>query len=66
MEHVASQWLARSNEDGSAAVTELVNFILKSAGCDVEVTEDQINDPDSATGNLEDIQAQFQAVNWPP
>lgn len=63
LEDVASQWVGRLSQDDSAAVAELVNFILKSAGCSVEVTEDHINDSDNAAATIEDVQAQFQTVS---
>ena len=63
MEDVASQWLTRHSQDAPAAVAELVNFILKSCGCSIEVTEDQINDPDNVTGSMKDVQDQFQEVS---
>jgi cohesin complex subunit SA-1/2 len=43
-------------------MTELVNFMLKAAGCDVQVTVDDINDFDNAAGRLRDIQDEYQAV----
>jgi cohesin complex subunit SA-1/2 len=43
-------------------MTELVNFMLKAAGCDLQVTVDDINDFDNAAGRLKDIQDEYQAV----
>lgn len=61
---VASEWLARHAENGPSAVTELLNFVLKFAGCDIEFTEDHINDPDAADATIVDLQSQFQAVSF--
>jgi cohesin complex subunit SA-1/2 len=44
-------------------MTELVNFVLKSAGCDLRVTEDDINDPENVEGRLGDLQEEYQAVS---
>lgn len=44
-------------------MTELVNFVFQCAGCDLEVTEDDINDPDNVEGRVGDLQQQFQAVS---
>lgn len=61
---VVGEWLSRHKQNGPLAVTELVNFVLKSSGCDIELTEDHINDPDAADATLIDVQSQFQAVSY--
>lgn len=64
LEEVVSDWLKRF-EDGpeAAALGELVNFVLKCAGCDIKVTEDDIGDPDGAKNRLIDIQGEYQATS---
>jgi cohesin complex subunit SA-1/2 len=62
-EDVAQQWLARYAANNQEALTELVNFIFKSAGCSVQVSVDDINDPDNVDGRLADMQEEFQAVS---
>lgn len=62
MKDVAGEWLSRHAENGPLAVTELLNFVLKFAGCDIELTEDHVNDPDAADATVVDLQSQFQAV----
>lgn len=58
-------------EHESRAVADLINFVLKSAGCELKVTEYDIEDPDNASNKLEDLQGEFQAVStcekytWP-
>jgi len=37
-------------------------MVLKSAGCDIQVTEDDINDIDNVDGKLGELQEEFQAV----
>lgn len=43
-------------------MVELVNFILRSAGCTIEVDENDILDVDNVASKLSDIQDEFQAV----
>lgn len=47
-------------------MADLVNFVLRSAGCDLEVTHEDIEDPDNCAGKLGDLQEEFQAVCCPP
>ncbi|KAI4722157.1 STAG-domain-containing protein [Aureobasidium sp. EXF-10727] len=63
LEEVAEGWLAAFNEHESGAVADLVNFVLRSAGCELEVTNEDIEDPDNCAGKLGDLQDEFQAQN---
>jgi cohesin complex subunit SA-1/2 len=63
IKEAAQEWLERYVQDNTAAMTELVNFMLKAAGCDVHVTADDINDFDNAAGRLRDIQDEYQSVS---
>ncbi|KAL1304196.1 hypothetical protein AAFC00_000619 [Neodothiora populina] len=58
---VASEWLKSFEHHESQAVADLINFVLKSAGCDLKVSNHDIEDPDNCTGRLEDLQGEFQA-----
>lgn len=60
---VAGQWANRVKEDGPAAMVELVNFVLRSAGCTIEVTRDDIDDVDNVEGRVADLQEEYQAVS---
>lgn len=64
LEEIVAGWLKRF-EDGpeAAALGELVNFILKCAGCDIKVTDDDIGDPDGASNRLTDIQDEYQRTS---
>jgi cohesin complex subunit SA-1/2 len=62
IKEVVQEWLGRYRNDNASAMTELVNFMLKAAGCDLQVTVDNINDFDNAAGRLKDIQDEYQAV----
>ena len=46
-----------------ATVVEMVNLVLKSAGCDLQVTEDDVEDPENVGGKLGDLQQEYQAVS---
>ena len=60
---VAAEWLQAFEQHESAAVAQLVNFVLRCSGCDLNVTEHDIEDPDNCTGKMEDLQGEFQAVS---
>ncbi|KAL2256910.1 hypothetical protein VTK26DRAFT_930 [Humicola hyalothermophila] len=53
---VATEWYHRYRADDTAAVTDLVNCILLSAGCDQQVTQDDIRDPENCSNRLADLQ----------
>ena len=65
-EDVAGQFLAKYEDSKVDAVKELVNFVLKSAGCDLRVTDDDIEDPENIGGKLGELQEEYQAVSLPP
>jgi cohesin complex subunit SA-1/2 len=60
---VAEEWLKRYQADNTASMTDLVNCILKSAGCDLKVTEDDVNDPDNIPSKLNDMQDEYRGVS---
>ncbi len=62
-EDVAQQWLNRYKDNNPASMAELVNFVLRSAGCNIEVSEDDINDTDNIDGRIGDLQQEFQEVS---
>jgi cohesin complex subunit SA-1/2 len=43
---------------------DLVNFVLKASGCDLEIDEHDIQDQDNVTGKLTDLQEEYQAVSY--
>ncbi|KEQ82553.1 STAG-domain-containing protein [Aureobasidium pullulans EXF-150] len=63
LDEAAEDWLKSFEEHESRAVADLVNFVLRSAGCDLEVTHEDIEDPDNCAGKLGDLQEEFQAQN---
>ncbi|KAI5251427.1 STAG-domain-containing protein [Aureobasidium subglaciale] len=63
LDEVAIEWLASFTEHESRAVADLVNFVLRSAGCELQVTSEDIEDPDNCASKLGDLQDEFQAQN---
>ena len=61
-EDIASEWLRRFDEHQSQALADLVNFVLKCAGCDGTVGEHDIEDPDGVTNKLDDLRDEYQAT----
>ena len=64
LDDVVAQWLTDFDEHESRALADLVNFVLKSAGCKLEISEHDIADPDNCTSKLGDLQDEFQAVSF--
>ncbi|KAI9827338.1 MAG: hypothetical protein M1819_006980 [Sarea resinae] len=58
---VAAQWLNSYEAHNAIAMTDLINFVLRCTGCDLEVTIHDIEDPDNVTGRLADLQDEYQA-----
>lgn len=59
---VAAHWLQHFEEDEAAAMTDLVNFILRCTGCAVTVDQNDILDVDNIPVRLQEVQDEFQAV----
>ncbi|SMQ47860.1 unnamed protein product [Zymoseptoria tritici ST99CH_1A5] len=62
MDEVVSAWLKAFEEHESLALADVVNFVLKCAGCSGKLTEHDIEDPDGATARLTDLQDEHQAT----
>lgn len=60
---VAAQWVQRFEENETEELAALVNFVLRCAGCDLKIEAHNIEDPDSVTSKLGDIQDEYQAVS---
>lgn len=61
LEDVAARWVARFNEHEARAVAEIVNFVLRAAGCSLRIDEDDIADPDNAPSRVAELQDEYQA-----
>ena len=60
-EEAAVEWLEKYDDHQANAMTDLVNFVLRCAGCELKVDVHDIEDPDNATGKLSDLQDEFGA-----
>lgn len=56
------EWLNKYDADNTASMMDLVNCVLKCTGCDIKITEDDINDPDNVPNRLGDIQEEYKDV----
>lgn len=54
--------MTRYEKHPAQALCDLVNFVLKCAGCELQVDLHDIEDPDHATSKLTDIQDEFQQL----
>ncbi|KAF2736048.1 STAG-domain-containing protein [Polyplosphaeria fusca] len=63
LDDVAAQWITSFREHEANAVAEIVNFVLRSAGCDIKIDQNDIDDPDNAPNKLGEIQDDYQAQN---
>ena len=58
---MAAEWLSRYDDHNANAMCELVNFVLRCTGCDLQVDVHDIDDPDNVPNKLTDLQEEFQA-----
>jgi hypothetical protein len=47
-------------------VAEVINFVLRAAGCHIKIDENDIADPDNCPNRLGEIQEEYQAVGVEP
>ena len=59
-EQVATAWIGRWDMDQTEAMCDFVNFIIKCAGCSLQVNIHDIEDPDNVVGKLTDLQDEYQ------
>lgn len=62
-EGIAAEWIKRFDAHESSAVKEVVNLVLRAAGCEVTVDSHDIEDPDHCSNKLQDVQEEFQSVS---
>lgn len=60
---VAEVWRQKYQQDDAAALMDLVNFVLRCCGCDLQVTEDDIRDPDNSEDRLTELQELYKEVS---
>ncbi|KAJ0160809.1 Cohesin subunit psc3 [Colletotrichum tanaceti] len=59
-DEVADKWQTRYQANDALAIVELVNLVLQCSGCDLEITEDDVRDPDNCQARLTELQDLFQ------
>ncbi|PLN77051.1 putative nuclear cohesin complex subunit [Aspergillus taichungensis] len=57
----AADWLTRYQKDQSTAMRDMVNFILRCTGTDLEVSVADIEDPDHSPDRIVDLQNLYHA-----
>lgn len=60
---VAAQWFQRYQADDAKALTEVINCVLLAAGCDQQLTEDDIRDPDNSANKLSELEDAYQQTS---
>ena len=66
LEDVAGRWITQFSEHQGKAMAEVVNLVLRAAGCDLRIDEDDIADPDNAHNRVAEIQEEFQTASNSP
>ena len=59
---MAAKWVQDFNTNDASALCALVNFVLKSSGCNSLLEVHDIEDPDNAPNKLADLQEEYQAL----
>ncbi|KAI1390734.1 STAG-domain-containing protein [Hypoxylon trugodes] len=60
---VAAHWFQRYQEDDAKALTEVINCVLLAAGCEQQLTEDDIRDPDNSANRLSELEDAYQQTS---
>jgi cohesin complex subunit SA-1/2 len=62
LQDIATEWRKSFHEHESSALAEIINFVLRAAGCTSKVTQHDIEDPDAVSSKIEDLQHEYQAT----
>ncbi|KAI0810507.1 hypothetical protein GGR55DRAFT_111335 [Xylaria sp. FL0064] len=60
---VAGHWFQRYQNDDVKALTELVNCVLLAAGCEQQLTEDDIGDPENSANRLTELEEAYEQTS---
>ncbi|GAP84119.1 putative stag domain-containing protein [Rosellinia necatrix] len=60
---VAAHWFQRYQNDNAKALTELINCVLLAAGCDQQLTEDDIRDPENSANRLAELEEAYEQTS---
>ncbi|KAI9658553.1 MAG: hypothetical protein M1829_006779 [Trizodia sp. TS-e1964] len=61
LDGVVAAWLEKYKSNNTEGMCDLVNFVIKSTGCNIEITVHDIADQDNVTGRLSDLQDEYNA-----
>lgn len=59
---VAAHWFQRYGQAKAKALTELINCVLLAAGCEQQLTEDDIQDPENSANRLTELEEAYEQV----
>jgi len=59
---VAANWLSRYQNDQSTAMRDMVNFMLRCTGTDLEIDTSEVEDVDNAPTRIDDLQTQYHQL----
>ncbi|KAK2742935.1 hypothetical protein FQN57_005065 [Myotisia sp. PD_48] len=59
-EAVAAEWLTRYEQHNIGAMCDLINFILRCSGTDLQIDHADIGDVDNVPNRLNELQAEYQ------
>jgi cohesin complex subunit SA-1/2 len=62
LDDVAAHWFQRYQDDDAKALTELINCVLLAAGCEQQLTEDDIRDPENSANRLTELEEAYEQV----
>ncbi|KAI0400565.1 hypothetical protein F4802DRAFT_609987 [Xylaria palmicola] len=60
---VAAHWFQRCRDDQANALAELINCVLLAAGCDQQLTEDDIRDPENSANRLTELEEAYEQTS---
>ncbi|KKK20540.1 hypothetical protein P175DRAFT_0497988 [Aspergillus ochraceoroseus IBT 24754] len=58
-ETVAADWLTKYHQEPVIAMRDMINLVLRCSGADVEVTDQDIEDPDHIAPRVRDLENQY-------
>lgn len=62
LQEIAKEWRQSFDDHESRAVAEVINFVLRAAGCTSKVTEYDVEDADAVSSKIDDLQTEYQAT----
>ncbi|KAI1503577.1 hypothetical protein F5X99DRAFT_374809 [Biscogniauxia marginata] len=60
---VAAHWFQRYQTDNAKALTELINCVLLAAGCEQQLTDDDIRDPENSANKLSELEEAYEQTS---